>query len=151
MNTNLSHKKTTTIVLGKTINLLDLTENDSSPKTKTVEIEYEVVNVDVPSKPLILEVRQDPWEKTNSYTFEEFKEWYGDEFGEIVWELAELDYYKEKHEQHRLSIITLKKLQKKQKKLIKQLKQQIKDQEYNLAFSEYEKMENEWHNNQNKK
>ena len=41
MNTNLSHKKTTTIVLGKTINLLDLTENDSSPKTKTVEIEYE--------------------------------------------------------------------------------------------------------------
>ena len=145
-----NQQKNTTNVLGKTVHLLDLTNDDLSPATQKVEIKYEVVDVDVPSKPLILEVRQDPWEKTNSYTLQEFKEWYGNDYGEIIWELAELDYYKEKHEEHRLSIITLKKQNKKNKKLIKRLTQKIKDHEYNLAFAEYEKMEAEWHNNQNR-
>jgi hypothetical protein len=97
-----SSSDNTTIVAGKTVSLLDLSNNQDEPEEIRLEIKYPVVNLvedpdelsNPPNTPK-QETRKDPWENTYSYTLQEFKDWYGNEYGILIWELTGINDLKQ--------------------------------------------------------
>ena len=86
----------TTVVAGTEVSLIDLSHNEEHPANVTLEIKDLKKGTYDLTKDLIEEVRQDPWEQTDTYTLAEFKSWYGDYFGEMAWEMAELNQLKDR-------------------------------------------------------
>ena len=125
----------TTVVAGNEVSLIDLSKNEEHPAHVKLEIiDPQKDTIDL-TKDMIEEVRQDPWEQTDKYTLAEFKSWYGDYFGEMAWEMAELNQLKDRLI---LSEVKNKKLKNKLKKLRKKHNKKIKQFQYNEAFAEYE-------------
>ena len=126
---------TKTIVAGTEVSLVDLSNDEDHPAHITLEIKKPKPEIVHLSDTLIQEVRQDPWELTDSYTLAEFKSWYGDYFGEMVWELAELEQVKSKlsnkEDQYRKIKNKLRKVRRKHKKKLQKM-------EYEVAFAQYE-------------
>ena len=132
----------TTVVAGTEVSLIDLSLNEEHPANVTLEIKDLKKETYDLTKDLIEEVRQDPWEQTDTYTLAEFKSWYGDYFGEMAWEMAELNQLKDRLTQFE---IINKKLKNKLKKLRKKHNKKMKQSEYNIAFAEYEAEEAKYH------
>ena len=125
----------TTVVAGNEVSLIDLSKNEEHPAPVKLEIiDPQKDTIDL-TKDMIEEVRQDPWEQTDRYTLAEFKSWYGDYFGEMAWEMAELNQLKDRLN---LSEVKNKKLKNKLKKLRKKHNKKIKQFQYSEAFAEYE-------------
>jgi len=134
---------TKTIVAGTEVSLIDLTKNEDHPAHIKLEIKKPKSELVDLTQPLIKEVRQDPWEQTETYTLDEFKSWYGDYYGEIVWDLAKLNELKDKlsksEDQQRKLKNRLRKVRRKHKKQLDKLS-------YEAAFAQYEAEEAKYYN-----
>tara|TARA_B100001741_G_C16476420_1_gene562699 strand:- start:219 stop:656 length:438 start_codon:yes stop_codon:yes gene_type:complete len=134
---------TKTIVAGTEVSLIDLTKNEDHPAHITLEIKKPKPELVDLTEPLIKEVRQDPWEQTDTYTLEEFKSWYGDYIGEMAWDIAKLNELKDKlskcEDQQRKFKNRLRKIRRKHKKQLEKLS-------YETAFAQYEAEEAKYHN-----
>ena len=81
---------TKTIVAGTEVSLVDLSNDEDHPAHITLEIKKPKPEIVDLSDTLIQEVRQDPWELTDSYTLAEFKS------VALSWKMAELEQVKSK-------------------------------------------------------